>query len=137
MYTTPYTVGIELEMGLDEARGIIEAELKEAGFGVLTEIDVRKTMREKLDVEFRPYVILGACNPQIAHQAFQEELEIGALLPCNVILYQNERGGTNVAIMDPMAALGLTRNSGLTSKAEQVKQMLVGTLERVQSKVAQ
>lgn len=136
MYTTAYTFGAETEMGFEEARKVVEENLKEVGFGVLTEIDVKDTMKKKLDVDFRKYTILGACNPQIAHEAFQRELEIGALLPCNVIIYENDKGSTNVAFMDPMAALSLATNKELTEQAQQVKDLLKGVAERLRAEVA-
>ncbi len=124
MYTTSYTFGVETLMPFLDARARVEALLKEVGFGILTEIDVKATMKKKLDAEFRPYVILGACNPKIAYEAFQRELEIGSLLPCNVIVYENDKGGTNISFMDPLAALGLTGNKELTQQAQQVRDLL-------------
>ena len=111
-------------MSFADARQKVELLLKEVGFGILTEIDVKATLKKKLDAEFRPYIILGACNPKIAHEAFKCELEIGSLLPCNVIVYENDKGGTNVSFMDPLAALGLTGNKALTSQATQVRNLL-------------
>ncbi len=131
MYQSSYTFGMETSLSFAQARQRVEVLLKEVGFGILTEIDVKATMKKKLDVDFRPYVILGACNPQIAHQAFQRELEIGALLPCNVIVYENDKGGTNVAFMDPAAALGVTGNSSLSAPAAQVREMLMGVAEKL------
>ncbi|MCC6964322.1 MAG: DUF302 domain-containing protein [candidate division Zixibacteria bacterium] len=124
MYQSSYTFGVETSMTVAQARQKVEELLKEVGFGILTEIDVAATMKKKLDVSFRPYLILGACNPRIAHEAFQQELEIGSLLPCNVIVYQNDKGGANVAFMDPMAALGITGNSRLTAQAAKVTELL-------------
>ena len=126
MYETTYTFGVETKLGLAEARSRVEELLKEAGFGILTEIDVRETMKKKLDVEFRPYLILGACNPAIAYEAFNYELEIGELLPCNVVLYANDDGGTNIAFMDPLAAMVLTRNPSLKGAATRVRELLAG-----------
>src|SRR6266487_6000758 len=85
------------------ARGV----LKDQGFGLFTEIDVRKTLKDKLDLEFRPYVILGACNPPLAHRALTADLGIGLLLPCNVVVYDNGDETSTVEAMDPEAALGL------------------------------
>jgi uncharacterized protein (DUF302 family) len=97
------TVALPYEQAIERTRAV----LKDQGFGVLTEIDVRKTMKEKLDVEFRPYVILGACNPPLAHRALRADLGIGLLLPCNVIVYDNGDGTSSIEAMDPRAALGL------------------------------
>ena len=97
------TVGLRYEQAIERTR----ASLKGEGFGVLTEIDVRKTMQEKLGAEFRPYVILGACNPPLAHRALSEDLGIGLLLPCNVVVYDNGDGTSTVEAMDPEAALAL------------------------------
>lgn len=124
MYTTSYTFGVETSMPFAEARQRVVALLKDVGFGILTEIDVKATLKKKLDADFRPYVILGACNPKIALAAFKLELEIGSLLPCNVIVYENDKGGTNVSFMDPLAALGLTGNKELAQQANQVRELL-------------
>lgn len=95
------------------------------GFGVLTEIDVRQTLRNKLGVDFRPYVILGACNPPLAHEALTAELDLGLLLPCNVIVYEGDEPGTSVvAAMDPVEALSLTRNDTIVPVAHEVRQRL-------------
>ena len=91
-------------------------ELKKEGFGVLTEIDVKATLRGKLNAEFRNYVILGACNPPLAHRALSVDLEVGLLLPCNVVVYE-ENDGTAVAILDPSTMLGVVDNSGLEAVA--------------------
>jgi len=87
-------------------------------------LTLRPQCKKKLDADFRPYVILGACNPEIAFEAFQRELEIGSLLPCNAIVYQNDNGGTNISFMDPLAALGLTGNQELTQQAQRVRDLL-------------
>jgi uncharacterized protein (DUF302 family) len=133
LYKTSYTFGVETDLSIDVARQKVEALLKDEGFGILTEIDVRATMKKKLDVDFRPYLILGACNPKIAHEAFRRELEIGSLLPCNVILYQNDMGGTNIAFMDPQAALAITENTALAQQAALVKSILMRVAQSLQS----
>jgi uncharacterized protein (DUF302 family) len=124
MYETKFTFGVETDLDLQAARSKVEELLKEEGFGILTEIDVKATLKKKIDVDFRPYLILGACNPKIAHQAFQHELEIGAVLPCNVIVYENDKGGTNIGFMDPKAAFGMVGIPGLEEFAGQVTDML-------------
>ena len=97
------TVDLPYDQAIERTRNV----LKEQGFGVLTEIDVKATMKAKLDADFRPYVILGACNPPLAHRALSADLGIGLLLPCNVIVYDNLDGSSTVEAMDPQAALGL------------------------------
>jgi uncharacterized protein (DUF302 family) len=131
MYQTKFTFGVETDLDLQSARSKVEELLKEEGFGVLTEIDVKETLKKKIDVDFRPYVILGACNPQIAHQALQKELEIGAVLPCNVIVYENDKGGSSVSFMDPKAALGIVGEPGLEEFAAQVTERLKRVAEKI------
>ena len=114
----------------EEAVEKTTAALKDEGFGVLTEIDVKSTLKEKLDADFRPYVILGACNPPLAKQALEAELEVGALLPCNVIVYSDESGdGSVVSAVEPMAMLGVVDNPELTPIAEDVKKRLQRVLQ--------
>jgi uncharacterized protein (DUF302 family) len=102
-----YGFGVTVSLPYEQAIERTRAALKDQGFGVLTEIDVKQTMKAKLDVDFRPYVILGACNPPLAHRALSADLGIGLLLPCNVIVYDNGDGSSTVEVMDPEAALGL------------------------------
>jgi uncharacterized protein (DUF302 family) len=128
---TAYGFGARIPLDHDEAVRRTTELLKEEGFGVLTRIDVRETLREKLGVEFRRYVILGACNPPLAYRAFQAELDIGLLLPCNVAVYEDE-GGSVVAFMDPAAALGFTGNAALAPIADEARSRLL----RVQQKLA-
>jgi uncharacterized protein (DUF302 family) len=97
------------------------------GFGVLTEIDVKTTLKKKLDVDFKRYVILGACNPPLAHQALSAEPDIGVLLPCNVCVSERDGGGTRVAAMNPSAAFSLIANPDIGDVAEEVR----GRLQRV------
>ena len=130
--TVPYGFGATIQAPYDQAVLLTRAALAAEGFGVLTEIDVRATLRNKLDVDFRPYVILGACNPPLAHKALSAELEIGLLLPCNVVVRAaDDPAQSVVSIMDPEAALGLTRNSGIAPLANEVR----GRLQRVLSTV--
>ena len=91
------------EMALERATAALKAE----GFGVLTEIDVQATLKKKIDVDFQRYKILGACNPPLAHRALTADRNVGLLLPCNVIVYENEGGGSTISIVDPLAMLGI------------------------------
>jgi uncharacterized protein (DUF302 family) len=102
-----YGFGTAIKLPYDQAVERTRAALKDQGFGVLTEIDVRKTMKEKLGAEFRPYVILGACNPPLAHRALSTDLGIGLLLPCNVVVFDNGDRTSTIEVMDPEAVLGM------------------------------
>ncbi|MFQ5676757.1 MAG: DUF302 domain-containing protein [bacterium] len=104
------------------------AELKKEGFGILTEIDVKETLKKKLDVDFRPYKILGACNPPFAYEALKAEEKIGAMLPCNVIVQQKE-DGVEVAAVDPIASMMAVQNPKLAEIAEEVQEKLKKVIE--------
>lgn len=119
-----YGFGCRLPVGYADAIAAVTAALKEQGFGVLTEIDVKATMKAKLGVEYQPYVILGACNPNLAHRALQVEPELGLLLPCNVIVYDNGDGSTTVSIIDPVQMMGFVENPGLHAVAEEANTRL-------------
>ena len=121
--THDYGFGTTLELPFAEAVGRTKAALKDEGFGVLSEIDVQATMREKLGAAYAPYLILGACNPQLAHQALQAEYDLGLLLPCNVIV-RAVNGETAVAIVDPAAMLGVVDNPTLRAVAAAAKTRL-------------
>lgn len=110
-----------------EAIYAVTDALKEQGFGVLAEIDIKATLKKKLDIDKRPYIILGACNPVLANQALDEEPDIGLLLPCNVVVREEEDGSTTVAFMDPSAVLGLVDNPKVEALAAEVR----GRLEKV------
>ncbi len=128
-----YGFGVEVDVPYEQAIQQVTAALKEEGFGVLTTIDVRTTMKQKLDVEFEPYTILGACNPQLAHRALQAEHQIGLLLPCNVVVHAHgER--TRVDIADPIAMLGMVRNAQVEEVAQEAAQRLHRALDRLQGR---
>ncbi|MCA9757410.1 MAG: DUF302 domain-containing protein [Candidatus Eisenbacteria bacterium] len=113
-----------------DARTRVEAALKENGFGVITEIDVRSTIKEKLGKDFRNYSILGACNPEIAHRALEQRPEIGLLLPCNVVVTENETGSSEVWIADPAAMIQFVPDAaGLEGLMEEARQRLRRTIE--------
>ncbi len=117
-------------MPFQEAEERLREELKKEGFGVLTEIDVKSTLKEKLDEDFRPYKIIGACNPPLAHQALTAETDIGLLLPCNVVVYEGRDEGTSVVgIMDPISQLSLTGREDIQPLANEVKSRMERVLE--------
>lgn len=120
--TTDYT--------FEEAIQKVTDELKKEGFGVLTTIDVKDTLKKKLDVDFKKYTILGACNPPLAHQALQAEEELGLLLPCNVVVYEKENK-TVVSVFDPMIMAHIIDNPEMKPVAEEVKKKLEKVLEAV------
>jgi uncharacterized protein (DUF302 family) len=105
--------------------------LKTEGFGILTEIDVRETLRKKLGVEFRRYRILGACNPPFAHEALQAELEAGLSMPCNVVVYESDAGRTVVTAVDPTKTVAAAGNPKLSALAEALRQKLERVIERL------
>lgn len=135
--TTRYGIGTTVSMDYADAVDRTKAALATEGFGILCEIDIAATLKKKLNVDFRPYVILGACNPPLAHQALTAERDIGLLLPCNVIVYAADEAGRSViAAMDPVEALQLTGNDGIRSIAEDVKARLQRVLEAVERDAA-
>jgi uncharacterized protein (DUF302 family) len=119
-----------LDLPYEKAIEKITEELKKEGFGVLTEIDVKETFKKKLNVDFKKYKILGACNPPIAHKALLAEEEIGLLLPCNVIVYEKE-GKSVVSVFNPMIMTQLIDNEGMHSIAEEVREKLMRALDAV------
>ena len=125
---TDDTLRARLDLPYAQAIEQVTAVLKEQGFGVLTEIDVQATLKQKLGVDFRKYVILGACNPPLAHQALTTELEIGLLLPCNVVVYE-ENGRSVVAIADPIAMMEVAGNPALEAVAGEARTRLQRVIE--------
>jgi uncharacterized protein (DUF302 family) len=118
---TAYAFGKQIDAPFGEVEQKVRQELAKEGFGVLTEINIKDKFKEKLSKDFREYVILGACNPPLAWEAFSKEINVGTLLPCNVVVYRDDDGKTAVMVMDPVAALGVIGNAELTDIATQVR----------------
>jgi uncharacterized protein (DUF302 family) len=129
MLTTSYTLSATTSLSFLEAVERVRTEVKTEGFGVLCEIDVQATLREKLGVEGEPYLILGACNPPLAHQALQAEPDLGVLLPCNVVVYQRS-GVTHISAIDPERMLSIVDNDELAPVAADVKSRLGAVVAR-------
>jgi len=119
-----YGFSVSLKGDMQSIREQVTAELQKEGFGVLTEIDVAATLKKKIDVERRPYLILGACNPQLANQAINADPDIGLLLPCNVVLREEEDASITVSFMDPAAVLSLVEQAGVEELAAEVRTRL-------------
>ncbi len=126
-----YYIEKNVNMPMTEAEEKVRAALKEAGFGIITEIDMQATLKKKIDKDIKPYKILGACNPGFAYQAIQEEEKIGIMLPCNVTLIDNGNNTTNVAVMDPVSALSIVENDKIQPFAQEVRQKLQAALEQI------
>ena len=120
-----------IALPFDEAVERVKAELKKDGFGVLTEIDVQKTLKEKLGVDFRPYRILGACNPPFAYKALQAEDKIGTMLPCSVIVQELGPGRVEVAAIDPLASMAAVQNPDLGAIGLEVREKLKAVVDRL------
>lgn len=113
------------------------AALKDQGFGVLTEIDVKATLKKKIDVDFQRYVILGACNPPLAHKALATDPTVGLMLPCNVVVYENADGTSTVSALNPMAAIGVVGNPELNEVAQTATMKLTTVIRKLDSFAAQ
>lgn len=129
MKQNQYGMSVVFNGSPEAAEEAVTEALKKVGFGVLTRIDVAATLKAKLGVEKPPYVILGACNPKIAHQALEMEPELGLLLPCNVIVYQDESGDTVISAVDPGEMLSVVNRDDMQSIAGEVKTLLVEALD--------
>jgi uncharacterized protein (DUF302 family) len=132
MEKTRYGLRVDLPIPYATAVDRATDALKQEGFGVLTSIDVRQTLKQKLDRDFRPYVILGACNPVLADRALHAELEIGLLLPCNVVVYEREPGTSSVVAMAPLPAMGLVGNPDVAAVAKEADARLRAALDRLE-----
>jgi len=120
-----------VNLSFDDAIEKVMAELKKEGFGVLTDIDVKQTLKKKLDVDFKKYRILGACNPPFAYKALQVEDKIGTMLPCNVIVQEIDEGQVEVAAIDPVASMQAVANPALKDVAEEVQGKLKRVIENI------
>ena len=129
MLTTSYTLSATTELGFSEAAERVREELKAEGFGVLCEIDVQATMQEKLGVDGEPYLILGACNPPLAHQALAVDPDLGTLLPCNVVVYRHA-GETHISAIDAERMLSIADNDELAPVAAEVRRRLAAVVNR-------
>lgn len=119
-----YGLFVRTDRDYEDALEATKAALRAEGFGVLTEIDVKETLKQKLGADFRRYDIIGACNPPLAYQALSKERDIGLLLPCNVIVYEDDAGGSVVAALDPRDMMAMTDNPGLREVAEEARAKL-------------
>ena len=132
MEETRYGLRVDLNVPYEESLDRATAALQAEGFGVLTTIDVRQTLKEKLNRDFRKYTILGACNPPLADRALRAELEVGLLLPCNVIVYEREAGTSSVAAMAPLPAMNIVGNADLQDVAREADARLRSALQRLE-----
>lgn len=126
-----YSINKRVSYDFDKAVAIVSAELKKEGFGVITEIDLKEKFKEKLNVDFRNYKILGACNPALAYKAIQLEPAIGVMLPCNVLVYETEDGEVEIAAINPLNSIGAIENTQLQSLANEVSDKLQAVINRM------
>jgi uncharacterized protein (DUF302 family) len=138
MRESRYGMGVDVALPYERALERTIEELKKEGFGILTTIDVQQTLKQKLDKDFRRYTILGACNPPLAYRAFSAELEIGLLLPCNVVVYETGADGSTVAAMAPVAAIGMVGGDpALKDVAREADERLRRALGAIQASASQ
>ena len=120
-----------VEQNFEDAIEKVTEELQKEGFGILTEIDIKATLKKKLDVDFRKYIILGACNPSFAHKALLSENKIGTMLPCNVIVQENDEGKVEVSAVDPMASIQAVENPDLKNIATEIRAKLQNVINNL------
>jgi uncharacterized protein (DUF302 family) len=126
-----YTINKKVNKSFQQAVEDVSAELKKEGFGIITEIDLKEKFKEKLNIDFRQYKILGACNPALAYKAIQQEPGIGVMLPCNVLVQEKENGEVEIAAINPLSSIGAVENTQLQSLAKEVSDKLQAVVERV------
>ena len=131
MIETSYGYSRIVPIGYEEAINFISEEVKKEGFGILTKINVTETFKKKLGVDFKPYTILGACNPPHAYQSLLLEEEIGLMLPCNIIVYVNDRNETVISVVKPIASMMAVENSALAETAAEVQRKLISVIENL------
>ncbi len=131
MQVTNYSFSKIVDLSFENALKKVTEELKNEGFGVLTEIDVKQTLKKKLNVDFKPYKILGACNPPHAYKALQNEEQIGLMLPCNIIVYVNDNGKTVVSAIDPIASMKAVENPALEKIANEIQSKMKRIIDKV------
>lgn len=131
-----YYITTPLPVPFAEAIARTEAALKEEGFGIISRIDIQDALKTKIGVEFRPYTILGACNPALAHEALKLEDKVGTMLPCNVVVQAREDGGTEVAAIDPVASMQAIENPRLQEAAKEVRRRLSRVVEHLRAEAA-
>ena len=129
MQKTKYGYSVRTSLSYDDAIHRVTDELKKAGFGILTEIDVKGTLKKKIDLDFRRYVILGACNPRLASQMLAEEIEVGLLMPCNVIVYENDDRTATVSLLSPKAMLAVSGRNDMIALADEAEGLIAGVAQ--------
>lgn len=127
----PFNLSKKTSQSFNETIDKVRDELQKEGFGIITEIDMRDKFKEKLDIEFRNYKILGACNPAIAYKAIQQEDKIGIMLPCNILIQEHENGKVEVSAINPLETIGLLNNKQLQSLAAEVSNKLKKVIEHI------
>lgn len=131
-----YYIATTLQASFEEAIDRTETALKEEGFGIISRVDIQEALKTKIGVDFRPYTILGACNPALAHEALKLEDKVGTMLPCNVVVQAREDGSSEVAAIDPVASMQAIENPQLVEAATEVRQRLSRVIHRLEAQAA-